>query len=192
MTTGAVHGPGRRARDAALRVRSRREFRDVRHPQRPDLRVEHVLVCPSGVHVVTTLSSPARPGEPLVDPAVLLRGRAAAEVVAALLPPRYRDRVRPVLCVADDVAMAELVEEVLVTSPSTLEHIVGFSPVVLSTSEVNDVALRLDARLEPFPFAHVRTRPGWRRRAAVLVASAVAASGAAAALLAHGGVTPPW
>jgi hypothetical protein len=192
MTTGAVQGPGRRARDAALRGRSRREFRDVRHPQRPDLRVEHVLVCPSGVHVVTTLSSPARPGEPLVDPAVLLRGRTAAEVVAALLPPRYRDRVRPVLCVADDVAMAELVEDVLVTSPSTLEHIVGSSPVVLSTSEVNDVALRLDARLEPFPVAHVRTRPRWRRRAAVLVASAVAASGAAAALLAHGGVTTPW
>jgi hypothetical protein len=192
MTTGAVRGPGRRARDAALRERSRREFRDVRHPQRPGLRVEHVLVCPSGVHVVTTLPSPARTGEPVVDPAVLVRGRAAAEVVAALLPPRYRDRVRPVLCVADDVAVAEIVEDVLVTSPSTLEHIVGSSPVVLSTSEVNDVALRLDARLEPFPVAHVRTRPRWRRRAAVLVASVVAASGAAAALLAHGGVTPPW
>jgi hypothetical protein len=192
MTTWVVRGPGRRAQDAALRERRRRELRDVRHPQRPDLRVEQVLVCPSGVHVVTTLRSTARRGEPLVEPAVLLRGRAAAEVVAALLPPRYRDRVRPVLCVAADVAMADLVEDVLVTSPSTLEHILGSSPVVLSTSEVNDVALRLDARLEPFPVAHVRSRPRWRRRAAVLVASAVAASGAAAALLTHGGVAPPW
>jgi hypothetical protein len=192
MTTGAVRRPGRRVRDAALRERRRRELRDVRHPQRPDLRVECILVCPSGVHVVTTLPTPVRPEDPDVDPAVLTRGRAAAEVVAALLPPRYRDRVRPVLCVADDVAMADLVEDVLVTAPSTLEHILGSSPVVLSTSEVDDVALRLDTRLEPFPVAHVRTRPRWHRRAVVLVASALAASGAAAALLAHGGVAPAW
>jgi hypothetical protein len=191
MTTGAVRRPGRGAREASLRERRRREFRDVRHPQRPDLRVERVLVCPSGVHVVTTLPPVARTGEPVVEPAVLARGRAAAAVVAALLPPRYRDRVRPVLCVADDVAVAELVDDVLVTSPSTLEHIVRSSPVVLSTSEVNDVALRLDARLERFPLAHARTRPRWRRGAAVLV-SALAASGAAAALLARAGVTPPW
>jgi hypothetical protein len=192
MTTGAVRRPGRGAQDAALRDRRRRELRDVRHPQRPDLRVERVLVCPSGVHVVTTLDPPARRGEPVVDPVVLVSGRAAAEVVAALLPPRYRNRVRPVLCVAGDVALAELVEDVLVTSAGTLEHIVSSSPVVLSTSEVNDVALRLAARLEPFPVATLRTRPRWRRRGAVLVASAVAASGGAAALLAHAGIRLPW
>jgi hypothetical protein len=192
MTTGAVREPGRRARVAALRERRRREFHDVRHPQRPDLRVEHVLVCPSGVHVLTTLPAPLRPGEPEVDPRILAAGRSAAEAVAALLPPRYRDRVRPVLCVPDDVALAELVEDVLVTSRITLEHIVGSSPVVLSTSEVNDVALRLDARLEPYPVAHVRSRPRWRRRAAVLVASVAAASGAGAVALAHGSITLPW
>jgi hypothetical protein len=192
MTTGAVRRPGRGAREASLRERRRREFRDVRHPWRPDLRVEHILVCPSGVHVMTTLASSLRSEESTVDPAALAQGKAAAEVVAALLPARYRDRVHPVLCLADDVAVAELVDDVLVTSPSTLEHIVRSLPVVLSTSEVNDIALKLDARLEPFPVSHARTRPRWRRRLTVLGGAALAASASAAAVLAHGGLSLPW
>ena len=67
-----------------------------------------------------------------------MKSHAAAGVVASLLPQRYREQVRPVLCRVDDVAMAELVDDVLVTSPTTLEHIVASSPPVLSTSEVNE------------------------------------------------------
>lgn len=185
MTLGAYREPRRPARRIDLAERRRRELRDVRHPWQPDLRIEHVLICPSGIHVVTTLPV----GE---EPAVMLpTAQAAAEVVASLLPPRYRERVRPVLSRDDDIAMAELVDGVLVTDPSTLEHVVAASPVVISTSEVNDVALRLDARLEPFPLPDAKPRRGWRRRHSVLAALVAAASAAGGYVLTEGGVSVP-
>jgi hypothetical protein len=194
MAMGAVRETRRTTRRRDPAGRSRREFRDVRHPLRPDLRVERVLVCPSGIHVVTALAAddPAAT-DPPADEQATARAHAAADVVAALLPQRYRARVRPVLCRVDDVAMAELVDDVLVTSASTLEHIVASSPVVLSTSEVDDVARRLDARLEPYPVVHVQKRPR-RRRAHSVLAVGLAAASAAAVVVAHGaGVLPlPW
>jgi hypothetical protein len=196
MTLGAVRHAGRTARRVDLAERRRREFRDVRHPLIPDLRVERVIICPSGIHVVTSLPvGTGVPGRPVADPVFVAAGQAAADVVAALLPQRYRGRVRPVLCRVDEVAMAELVDDVLVTSAGTLEHIVSSSPVVLSTSEVNDVALRLDARLEPFPITHVQRRRSWRRCGLVggLVAAASAVGAVAVLLTEQVGALPlPW
>lgn len=195
MTVGAVRHPRRTARRVDLVERRRREFRDVRHPSMPDLRVERVLICPSGIHVVTSLPAGiGASGGPVADPAFVVAGQAAAEVVAALLPQRYRGRVRPVLCRVDEVAMAELVGGVLVTSATTLEHIVSSSPVVLSTSEVNDVALRLDARLEPFPITHAQKRRPWRRYGLVggLVATVSAAAGAVLLTQEVGALPLPW
>lgn len=156
--------------------RSAREFRDVRHPGQPDLHVEWVRVCPSGIHVVTSLTGDDAP-QPASPEA--LRARAAAEAVASLLPPRYRGRVRAILCRTDGAEVADLVGEVLVTSSVPLEHILRSSPVVLSTSEINEVGMRLGARLEPFPVPQVRERRrrGWWR--AVLALGALGAAGAA-------------
>ncbi|MGE5720603.1 MAG: hypothetical protein ACM3XQ_12060 [Nocardioidaceae bacterium] len=192
MTLGAVREPRRGARHSDLTGRRKRELRDVRHSQRPDLRIERVLVSPSGIHVVASLH--LEPGAADLSPVDLARAHAAAGVVASLLPQRYRERVRPVLCRVDDVAMAELVDGVLVTSPTTLEHIMASSPPVLSTSEVNDVGLRLDARLEPFPVARINRSRRWRRRHSVLTGLLAAASGAAAFVLTRevGPVPLPW
>lgn len=204
MTRVAVREPRRAVRvDTASR---RREFGDVRHPLHPDLHVERVIVCPSGIHVVTTVpasrSGDGRAGHPAGAPAghasdaaaaLVPAGRAAADVIAALLPVRYRARVRPVLCRTDHEAMADLVDGVLVTTPTTLEHIVRSSPVVLSTSEINDVAHRLDARLEPFPIGPVRRRRRWtRRRGLLAAAAATACAGTAVALGELGALTLPW
>lgn len=195
MTLGAVREPRRGARRSDLTGRRKRELRDVRHSQRPDLRIERVLVSPSGIHVVVSLHpEPGAADGPAVGPGDLERAHAAGDVVASLLPQRYRERVRPVLCRVDDVAMAELVDDVLVTSPTTLEHIVAFSPPVLSTSEVNDVGLRLDARLEPFPVARTNRSRRWRRRHVVLTGLFAAASSVAAFVLTRevGAVPLPW
>ena len=195
MTLGAVREPRRGARHSDLTGRRKRELRDVRHSQRPDLRIERVLVSPSGIHVVASLHlEPGVADGPAVSTGDLERAHAAAGVVASLLPQRYRERVRPVLCRVDDVAMAELVDDVLVTSPTTLEHIVASSPPVLSTSEVNDVSLRLDARLEPFPVARINRGRRWRRRHSVLTGLLAAASGAAAFVLTRevGPAPLPW
>lgn len=204
MSVGAVGQPRRGARHSPRRVdrglasahlsrRSRREFKDVRHPQRPEVRIERVTVCPAGVHVVTALLPDAGGGS-IASPATIAASHAAADLVAALLPPRYRDRVRPVLCSTDEVARAELVGDVLVTSPSTLEHILVSAPPVLSTSEVNDVGLRLDARLEPFPLPGPPRRRRWRRRHTLVTTLAAACSAVAAAVLAQetGGFPLPW
>lgn len=195
MTLGAVREPRHADRRVGLAQRRRRELRDVRHASRPGLRIEQILVCPSGVHVVTGLpvKGETDPGRVASAEQVAVAGEAA-EVVSSLLPRRYADRVRPVLCHEDDVPLAEVVDGVLVTSPSTLEHILAASRAVLSTSEVNEVALRLDARLEPFPVVQTPPRARWRRRHTVLVGLVAAAASAAAAAVAEGaGSLPlPW
>ncbi|HLN76054.1 MAG TPA: hypothetical protein VK204_03350 [Nocardioidaceae bacterium] len=195
MTRGAVVRDSRRAaRRIDLAERRRREFRDVRHPLKPELHVERVLICPSGVHVVTSLLAEEDPStDAVLASRVVTHSRAAADVVSALLPQRYRGRVRPVLCSTDNVAMAELVDGVLLTSPTTLEHIVRSSPVVLSTSEINEVALRLDARLEPFPIPAPKKPGRWNRRRAVLAGLAAAATATGVVLMEQVGVVRlPW
>lgn len=173
----------REARSAAPRVvpgpRSRREFRDVRDPRLPDLRVELVRVCPSGIHVITSVTDPTGPAP---GDAVVHLARDAARVVAELLPPRYRARVHPLLCRTDDAEVADLVDGILVTSRVPLEHVLRSSPVVLSTSEINEVGMRLGARLEAFPVETVQGRAGRRWWRVVLGTALVGAAGAAAAV----------
>jgi len=160
--------------------RVHRTLNDVRDPAHPDLRVEQIRVCPSGIHVVTFVADGATPlpGSPVVD-----RARAAADVVATLLPPRYRDRVQPVLCRTDPAEVVSLVEDILVTSPGPFEHILRSSRLVLSTSEVNEIGLRLGALLEAYPLSPVdRDRHrAWHR----VVAATVAAAGLATLALAR-------
>lgn len=157
----------------------RREFHDVRRPGRPDLWVD-VLVCPSGVHVVTAATA----GRVASNPATVTACREAAGAVAELLPPRYREKVRPVLRVVGDVAVADLTGDVIVTSETTLDHILRSSPVVLSTSEVNAVAARLEAQLEPYHVVPAAQRGRWRRRVLLLAAGLTAAAAAAASVVA--------
>lgn len=191
MTRGAVREP-RRTLPADRRDRSCRELREVRHPSQPGLRVERVLVCPSGIHVVTSVPAPSGDGTPAVG--VLAAGRAASDVVAGLLPERYRDRVRPVLCRTDAAPMAELLDGVLVTTPSTLEHVVRASPARLSTSEVGDVVRRLEAGLEPFPVEQPPDACPWRGRAVAgaLAAAAAAVAAVVGAVVGVEGLPLPW
>ena len=133
---------------------------------------------PSGVHVVTAAPDP---GPPASGSSVVVHARLAADLVAALLPPRYRDRVRPVLCRTDRAEVADLVDGILVTSPAPLEHILRSSPVVLSTSEVDEIARRLVTGLEPFPVTLVAERRARRWLWAVLAGALATVSGAAGA-----------
>lgn len=171
-----------RATPVGVRPPTRREIRDVRHSSAPALRIERVVVAPSGVHVVTQGTGPLDESHEHDRD----RARSAGDVVRAVLPPRYRGRVRSVLCHPDE-ADARTTAGVLVTSPATLEHIVQWAPVVLSTSEVHEVELRLGATLTPFPVpSPAANRTRWRRRLAVaglVAASAAGAAGAAAALV---------
>jgi len=182
--TGSIE----RGRRAGLTGSRRREIRDVRHASQPGLRLERVLVAPSGIYVVTAgdrgVPRQRVPGDPAgAVVAHLDRAGEAGRLVAALVPARYRLHVRGVLTRADE-AGADVVGGVLVTSPGTLEHVVQHSPVVLSTSEVTEVALRLSALTEPFPEASVvPSRGRWRRRAALL--GTVAATGASFVALTH-------
>jgi hypothetical protein len=170
-----------RARRTGLAGARRREIRAVRHASRPGLRLDRVVVAPSGIYVVITgdrrVPQQRVAGEPAGQPAADRdRASEAGGLVAALVPARYRAHVRGVLTRSDE-AGADVVDGVLVTSPDTLEHVVQHAPVVLSTSEVNEVALRLSALTEPFPEASaVPARGRWRRRAAVLGTLAAAAT----------------
>lgn len=125
-------------------------------------RIDQVVVGPSGVHVVL-----ASPVATVADPDVTSAARAG-EAVAALLPPRYRGRVRPELRLHEDAGdVATWHEDVLLASPRALEHVWRYGPRLLSTSEIAEVSRWLDARLEPVvePVAAASRRRWlrWRR-----------------------------
>lgn len=191
MTLGAVRDPRPIPHRNSQSPRGRRELVDVRHPLHPGLRVDRAIVCTSGVHVVTTLPA-ADDGGP--DAVLAGVGHVAADVVRSLLPARYRDRVRPVLCVTVREPVADLVDGVLVTTAETLEHIVRSSPVVLSTSEAHEVALRLEAGLVAAPGTASRSdaRRTRRTRRIHLLAAAAAGTAAVAVLLDRAALTLPW
>lgn len=181
--------PGDLARLAEIRWR---HVRDVRRPDRPEEKVDHVSIGPSGIHVIGYRThEPVEAGD-----AVLRDRREAARAVAALLPERYRSRTLPVLCFHEEVPVSTTLDEVLVTSAMTYDHVRRSSPVVLSTSEVNEVAGLLEARLEPYPVVPVqaRRRPLWRRPALVAAALLTVAGGAGglAGLAAVDAVAVAW
>lgn len=175
MARGSVRNDRAGAGPAGLPASHWKQFRDVRTSGQPETRIEHVLVGPSGVHVIGYLP----PAGASVSTAVTTTAGSAV-AVADLLPSRYGHRVRPLVCFRSEEPVAESVADVTVTSLLALEHILRESPVVLSTCEVADVAARLGTGLYPFPRpdAEPRRRGWFRRRAVVLAASSAAVVGA--------------
>jgi len=151
-----------------------RRYPAVRWPGTTEARIDEVVVGPSGVHVVLRAhgDETQQAGCPQGSPVDAASG--AADAVAGLLPARYRDRVHPELRLDDTQEVASRVGRVLLASPPVLEHIWRSAPRVLSTSEIDDLRLRLDAALEPLDvetppvsrWRWLRWRPR-RRRAAV-------------------------
>jgi len=151
-----------------------KQFYDVYRPGRPDAQIDHLLVGPSGVYVIQYGSSKQLLSQdpqvvvsgPEVDLAAVSLAEATSEpsesslAVGALLPARYRPRVRPVLCFREAEPIADLVGGVLVTSSMALEHILRSSPVVFSTSEVAELFTRLKTQLVQVPVPS-RPRPWW-------------------------------
>ncbi|HET6625692.1 MAG TPA: nuclease-related domain-containing protein [Nocardioidaceae bacterium] len=137
-----------------------KQFHDVRRPGSPGTRIEHVLVGPSGIHVLGYLPAGALP-ENAVTACADVADSAAA--LADVLPERYRTRVDALVCLRHDEPVAELVGGVTLTSLLALEHILRESPVVLSTCEVAEVGTRLKATLRPFPLP----APAERKRSPV-------------------------
>jgi len=160
-----------------------KQLRRVCWPGRPGTLIDHVLVGPGGIHVIRYLP-PDRSGPSVAGRHDHQRlqdvGTAAcseyADAIGRLLPSRYRDRLRPVLCLEDDEERAEEVRGVLVTSSSTFEHIVRSSPAVLSTSEIAQVHACLQARLEHAPVQPVSRASRWRGALRVAAASTVVAA----------------
>jgi hypothetical protein len=188
MYRGLVREPRAAGQLRRLAQERRRQLESVRRPDVPDLRIDRVVVCPSGVYVVSQ-AGPGVAGLPH-DVADTRRSSEAAVAVEGVLPQRYRATVRPVLCREDLGEVAEDVRGVLVTTSATLEHVMAYSPVVLSTSEVAGVGTRLDEVLEPFP---IEPRPSrgrlWRR---LLVATTAAAAAAGAAVAVRLDAVPAW
>lgn len=192
MTRARVRQPRPTTTLEALPATYWSQMRRVRWPGRPDMLIDHVLVGPSGIYVIRYLpSEPDTPGATTGHGRQRLHdlGAAActeyADVINDLLPPRYRDRVRPVLCLRGDDERAEEVGGVLVASQSTFEHIVCSSPPVLSTSEVSQAYSSLRASLEQVPPAPDTSRR--RLKVALRVAAAsVAVAAASVAVLVLG------
>ena len=159
-------------------------LRRVCCPGRPDSLIDHVLVGPSGIYVIRYLPSEldrldaatGRGRQHLHDVGVAACAEYA-ETISGLLPPRYRDRVRPVLCLRGDDERAGESGGVLVASLGAFEHIVRSSPPVLSTSEVGQAYSSLKAYLEQVPLAPDTSRP--RSRVVLRVAAASVAVAAA-------------
>ncbi|HEX6517601.1 MAG TPA: hypothetical protein VF049_18710 [Nocardioidaceae bacterium] len=160
-----------------------KQWYDVRPVARTDLRIDQVVVGPSGLYVIGRPGQQPRPRPEVDHPGghvllPLLETREAADAVASLLPGRYRATLRPVVCLGEDHPLAETVSGVLVTSGATLGHILRASPLVLSTSEVTEVAGFLGRRLEPVPVVPT-ARPRRRLRRRLVMAAAATATVAA-------------
>lgn len=157
-------------------------------PDRPGVLIDRVLVGPSGIYVIRYLptepeqASSAGQGRQ----GLLSVGTTAcaeyADLVTGLLPTRYRDRGRPVLCLRGGAERAGDVDGVLVTTSGALEHIVRSSTPVLSTSEVRQAYVQLRTHLVDVPPEADTSRR--RLRAAIrTVAASVAVAAASVGVL---------
>jgi hypothetical protein len=157
-------------------------FDAVRWPGHPVDRIDEVVVGPSGVHVLLHQQVPAEVGGSLLaNHPVAARSRDAADAVAGLLPSRYRDALRPVVCLCGTNDIGEVVDGVRLASPEPLRFALRHQPRVLSTSEVAEVSARLRRALTPYPAPAappaVRSlRRLWLRAAAAGVAVAAVAT----------------
>jgi len=164
-------GRSRAATGLSLPESHWKQFYDVYRPGGSDAQIDHVLVGPSGVYVIAYQSSKAH--HQVLDAGQVLHLAEAsleaavgepsesAHAVSALLPSRYRARVRPVLCFREAEPVADLVGGVLVTSSMALEHIARSSPVVFSTCEVAELFTCLQAGLAQVPPLPARPRRWW-------------------------------
>jgi hypothetical protein len=154
----------------------------LRWPGSPHLRIDEVLIGPSGVHFVLQQPAAARTTHAAADGAddelenAATLAAAGAAAVGDLLPVRYRNLVSPAVRLTDTQDDALSIGTVLVASPGVLRHAWRHGPRVLSTSEATEIAGRLRAVLEPFPIeppTETKRRWRWRRPApAVTRASA--------------------
>jgi hypothetical protein len=126
-------------------------FDAVRWPGHPDDRIDEVVVGPSGVHVLLHQEQSAEVRGPLQAEEIVTRSRDAADAVGGLLPSRYRDALRPVVCLCGTTDIGEVVDGVRLTSPEPLRFALRHQPRVLSTSEVAEVSARLRLALTPYP-----------------------------------------
>lgn len=147
-------------------------FDAVRWPGHPEGRIDEVVVGPSGVHVLLHQEQSAGVRGPLrAEHPVVTRSRDAADAVAGLLPSRYRDALRPVVCLCITNDIGEVVDGVRLASPEPLRFALRHQPRVLSTSEVAEVSARLRLALTPYPAPSVppavrSLRRVWLRSAA--------------------------
>jgi len=126
-------------------------FDAVRWPGRPEDRIDEVVVGPSGVHVLLHQEQSAGVRGSLRAEEIVTRSRDAADAVAGLLPSRYRDALRPVVCLCGTNDIGEVVDGVRLASPEPLRFALRHQPRVLSTSEVAEVSARLRLALTPYP-----------------------------------------
>ena len=134
-----------------------RVLHQVRWPGRPYATVDHVVVGPGGVFV---LSSECSTGAVRVsggvlrqdgcrrDRAVAAAADAALSVREAVGAPGDRTSVTPVLCFVRDERVLGLIDGVMVCSTHNLLTFLLSRPVVLDEEQVRVVAARLSARLE--------------------------------------------
>jgi hypothetical protein len=126
-------------------------FDAVRWPGRPEDRIDEVVVGPSGVHVLLHQEQSAGVRGSLRAEEIVTRSRDAADAVGVLLPSRYRDALRPVVCLCGTNDIGEVVDGVRLASPEPLRFALRHQPRVLSTSEVAEVSARLRLALTPYP-----------------------------------------
>ena len=156
-------------------------FDAVRWPGHPDERIDEVVVGPSGVHVLLHQRQSAGVRGSLQEEEIVTRSRDAADAVGGLLPPRYRDALRPVVCLCGTNEIGDVVDGVRLASPEALRFALRHQPRVLSTSEVAEVSARLRLALTPYPAPAappaVRSlRRLWLRAAAAGIAVAAVAT----------------
>lgn len=126
-------------------------FDAVRWPGHPEDRIDEVVVGPSGVHVLLHQEQSAEVRGSLQSEEIVTRSRDAADAVGGLLPSRYRDALRPVVCLCGTNDIGEVVDGVRLASPEPLRFALRHQPRVLSTSEVAEVSTRLRLALTPYP-----------------------------------------
>lgn len=151
---------------------------------------DELVVGPSGVHVVVH----ARTGATARDlPSLRSSADAAShagEVVAGLLPTRYRRVVRPLVCACRASDTGTVVAAVPVLAAGACRHTVLHAPRVLSTSEVQRVAHLLEPVLAPGPGAGPTARAS--RRLLWWSFGAVTTAAATVSAMAAGGGSTPW
>lgn len=180
MTQAAVHATVGWAGFAGRAERCPKVFLDVRTPEEPGHRIAQVVASPTGIHVAVR---PANGGSAGNLTAAIDASVSSAEAVGRLLPDRYRVHVRAVVLEDHDGA-AGGDDRVIVATAETLSHIVRASPVVLSTSELNEIVSRLESRLETLLVENAASRRGLSWGARLLAGSVGTSACVAASVLA--------